>query len=87
MVVIEHNLDVIKTADWIIDLGPEGGARGGEIIATGTPEEVAAVKSSYTGTFLKGDPGETGPASPPLAQWSQRRSAERVIQLSLSWSH
>lgn len=53
VVVIEHNLDVIKTADWIIDLGPEGGDGGGEIIATGTPEEVAKVKKSYTGQFLK----------------------------------
>lgn len=53
LVVIEHNLDVIKTADWIIDLGPEGGNGGGEIIATGTPEEVVKVKGSYTGQFLK----------------------------------
>ncbi len=53
VVVIEHNLDVIKTADWIIDLGPEGGERGGEVIATGTPEEIAACKESYTGKFLK----------------------------------
>jgi len=52
VVVIEHNLDVIKTADWLIDLGPEGGAGGGEIIATGCPEEVAAVKASFTGRFL-----------------------------------
>lgn len=53
IVVIEHNLDVIKTADWIIDLGPEGGDQGGQIIATGTPEEVAMVSRSYTGQFLK----------------------------------
>jgi excinuclease ABC subunit A len=53
MVVIEHNLDVIKTADWIIDLGPEGGSGGGTIVAIGTPEEVAKVKGSYTGQFLK----------------------------------
>ena len=53
MVVIEHNLEVIKTADWIIDLGPEGGSGGGEIVATGTPEDVAQVKASYTGQFLK----------------------------------
>jgi excinuclease ABC subunit A len=53
VLVIEHNLDVIKTADWIIDIGPEGGDRGGEIIATGTPEKVATVKGSYTGHFLK----------------------------------
>ncbi len=53
VVVIEHNLDVIKTADWIIDLGPEGGEGGGEIIATGTPEEVATVARSYTGGYLR----------------------------------
>lgn len=52
VVVIEHNLDVIKTADWIVDLGPEGGSGGGRIIATGTPEEVAKVKGSFTGQFL-----------------------------------
>ncbi|QKX15987.1 excinuclease ABC subunit UvrA [Microbulbifer sp. YPW1] len=53
IVVIEHNLDVIKTADWIVDLGPEGGSGGGEIIASGTPEQVAKVKGSHTGRFLK----------------------------------
>jgi excinuclease ABC subunit A len=50
--VIEHNLDVIKTADWIVDLGPEGGTRGGTLVAEGTPEEVAANPASYTGHFL-----------------------------------
>jgi len=58
IVVIEHNLDVIKTADWVIDLGPEGGDGGGEIIATGTPEEVAANKQSFTGEYLR-----------PLVEW------------------
>ncbi|MEG2080516.1 MAG: hypothetical protein RRZ68_03020, partial [Oscillospiraceae bacterium] len=53
VVVIEHNLDVIKTADYVIDLGPEGGDCGGEIIATGTPEEIAKCKKSYTGQYLK----------------------------------
>lgn len=53
VIVIEHNLDVIKSADWIIDLGPEGGTDGGEVIATGTPEKVSKVKKSYTGKFLK----------------------------------
>src|SRR5439155_21843254 len=53
VLVIEHNLDVIKTADWIIDLGPDGGTRGGTVIAAGTPEEVATAQSSYTGQFLK----------------------------------
>ena len=53
MIVIEHNIDVIKTADWIIDLGPEGGERGGLVVAEGTPEEVSMVDQSYTGQFLK----------------------------------
>ncbi len=53
VIVIEHNLDVIKTADWIIDLGPEGGDGGGEIVATGTPEQVTKIKGSYTGMFLR----------------------------------
>ena len=52
VVVIEHNLDVIKTADWVIDMGPEGGDAGGRIVAEGTPEQVAAVSTSYTGRFL-----------------------------------
>jgi excinuclease ABC subunit A len=51
--VIEHNLDVIKTADWLVDLGPEGGSKGGQIIAVGTPEQVAEMKQSYTGHYLK----------------------------------
>ena len=54
IVVIEHNLDVIKTADWIIDLGPEGGSGGGKIIARGSPEQVARVKGSYTGAYIQG---------------------------------
>ena len=53
IIVIEHNLDVIKTADWVIDLGPEGGIGGGEIVVAGTPEDVAAHAGSYTGQFLK----------------------------------
>ena len=53
LLVIEHNLDVIKTADYVIDLGPEGGIGGGEIVAVGTPEEIAKNKRSFTGTFLK----------------------------------
>ncbi len=53
IVVIEHNLDVIKTADWIIDLGPEGGDGGGEIVAQGTPEDIAKEPRSYTGHYLK----------------------------------
>ena len=53
VLVIEHNLDVIKCADHIIDLGPEGGAGGGTVVATGTPEEIAEVEASFTGQFLK----------------------------------
>ena len=53
VLVIEHNLDVIKTADYLIDLGPEGGDQGGYVVACGTPEEVAQVEGSYTGQYLK----------------------------------
>ena len=53
VLVIEHNLDVIKTADWVIDLGPEGGADGGRVVVAGTPEEVAACAESHTGQFLR----------------------------------
>jgi len=53
IIVIEHNLDVIKTADWVIDLGPEGGDRGGRVIAEGTPEAVAKIRGSHTGTYLR----------------------------------
>jgi excinuclease ABC subunit A len=70
VVVIEHNLDVIKTADWLVDLGPEGGEGGGEVVATGTPEEVAAAEGSYTGRFLA---ELVEPAKP------KRRSAKREL--------
>jgi len=63
VLVIEHNLDVIKQADWIVDLGPEGGEGGGEVIATGTPEDVAAVERSATGRYLR----EILPAREPAA--------------------
>ena len=53
VIVIEHNLDVIKTADWLIDLGPEGGDAGGKIVATGTPEQVAALADNHTGRHLR----------------------------------
>jgi len=65
VVIIEHNLDVIKTADWVVDLGPEGGSGGGQIIATGTPEEVAKTKGSFTGQFL----------APMLKKRSRRKAA------------
>ena len=53
VIIIEHNLDVIKLADWIIDIGPEGGRKGGQVLSTGTPEEVAKSKKGYTPKFLK----------------------------------
>jgi len=53
IIVIEHHLDVIKSADWVVDLGPEGGDRGGNIVAMGTPEDVSKAKGSFTGQFLK----------------------------------
>ena len=53
LIIIEHNLDVIKTADWIIDLGPEGGNGGGKVIGIGTPEDLAGTKKSYTGQYLR----------------------------------
>src|SRR5690606_27570852 len=71
IVVIEHNLDVIKTADWVGDLGPEGGHRGGRIIATGTPEDVARNPDSHTGEFLAKVLGLEGKAS------GKRKSAAR----------
>jgi excinuclease ABC subunit A len=53
VIIIEHHLDIIKVADWIIDLGPEGGSGGGEIVAEGTPEQIVKKRNSYTGQFLK----------------------------------
>jgi len=75
VVVIEHNLDVIKSADRIIDLGPEGGEAGGEVVATGTPEEVAATPASYTGRFLR---NLVTPAKPAARRRVQRRRREPV---------
>ena len=72
VVVIEHNLDVIKTADWLIDMGPEGGSRGGTVIAEGTPEQIAANPRSYTGEFLRpilmGREVPVGEAQPSLME-------------------
>ena len=63
VVVIEHNLDVVKTADWVVDLGPEGGDRGGTVVAEGTPEQVAKTSGSYTGDVLKAVLGATSSAA------------------------
>ncbi|MGJ0374786.1 hypothetical protein, partial [Listeria monocytogenes] len=67
VLVIEHNLDVIKQADYLIDLGPEGGDGGGQIIATGTPEKIARSKKSYTGKYLK-----------PILERDKERTEERI---------
>src|SRR5437763_5559788 len=64
IIVIEHNLDVIKTADWVIDLGPEGGSRGGQIVDAGTPEEVARNKRSHTGRWLARILNKSGSSQP-----------------------
>ena len=80
VLVIEHNLEVIKTADWIIDLGPEGGDAGGHIVATGTPEDIAASGESYTGHYLRPylKPAATGPPPPSgLNSGSMLRAAQR----------
>ena len=71
VLVIEHNLDVIKTADYIIDLGPEGGDKGGTIVATGTPEQICEVKESYTGRYLK-----------PILERDRQRMADMIEQAS-----
>ncbi|MEK2491796.1 excinuclease ABC subunit UvrA [Kitasatospora purpeofusca] len=78
VIVIEHNLDVIKTADWIVDMGPEGGSGGGSVVAEGTPEEIAAVSESHTGKFLRDIlPGgfEEAPAAPAKAKAPRKRAA------------
>ncbi len=76
VVVIEHNLEVIKTADWIIDLGPEGGDGGGNIVATGTPEEVAEIRASYTGRYLKDLLARRPAAAPgPVTRPKPKKSA------------
>ena len=86
VIVIEHNLDVIKTADWVIDMGPEGGSGGGTVVAEGTPEEVAAIETSHTGRFLKevlagrsrfpAPPGEPAPARKATVRATKKPSAK-----------
>jgi len=75
VIVIEHNLDVIKTADWIVDMGPEGGSGGGTVVAAGTPEEVASVEASHTGSFLR---PLLGVAKPSRRGKAARRPRTRV---------
>jgi excinuclease ABC subunit A len=72
VVIIEHNLDVIKTGDWVIDLGPEGGDAGGRVMAVGTPEDIAEAETSYTGQFLR---GVVGPDHGTTAGTARRRRA------------
>ena len=80
VVVIEHNLDVIKTADWVIDLGPEGGDKGGELVAAGTPEQVARSSKSYTGQYLRAALGITD--APAEGSTPRRRRREPVAAAS-----
>ena len=76
--VIEHNLEVIKTADWVIDLGPEGGDKGGEIVAEGTPEQVAQEPRSYTGGYLKELLAKSERAEVTPARTRKKRSSVTV---------
>ncbi|MEO7931426.1 MAG: hypothetical protein ABIR20_10670, partial [Lysobacter sp.] len=87
VVVIEHNLDVIKTADWIVDLGPEGGHRGGNILANGTPEHIASLKHSHTGHFLApvlerakvhAAASTASTAKPPATKKAPRKTARKT---------
>ncbi|MEN2418466.1 excinuclease ABC subunit UvrA [Streptomyces rimosus] len=80
VIVIEHNLDVIKTADWIVDMGPEGGNGGGLVVAEGTPEQVAAVPASHTGKFLRDILGDrVSDAEPALAGGPKKRAAKKTV--------
>lgn len=80
VIVIEHNLDVIKTADWIVDMGPEGGNGGGLVVAEGTPEQVAAVPASHTGKFLRDILGDrVSDAEPTLAGGPKKRAAKKTV--------
>ncbi len=77
MIVIEHNLDVIKTADWLVDMGPEGGSGGGLVVAEGTPEQVAGVPASHTGKFLREILGDRVSDAAPVKAAPARRSRAR----------
>jgi excinuclease ABC subunit A len=81
IIVIEHNLDVIKTADWVVDLGPEGGDGGGNIVAVGTPEDIAAHPTSYTGHYLEAALRRAAqPASAPQPGSAPEPAAARAAQ-------
>jgi excinuclease ABC subunit A len=94
VLVIEHNLDVVKTADWVIDLGPEGGEGGGRIIASGTPEQISQAEESFTGRYLAGvltkpnvrtifsshEPGPAEHANPDQGRANPRRHPRRGAQ-------
>jgi excinuclease ABC subunit A len=89
VIVIEHNLDVIKNADWVIDMGPEGGSGGGTIIAEGTPEDVAGVAESHTGRFLKGILGKTArtperSGRTPISQRKDSKSTGASTSMAVS---
>jgi excinuclease ABC subunit A len=77
VIVIEHNLDVIKTADWVIDMGPEGGSGGGTVVAQGTPEDIAEVPESHTGLFLKDALGVTAVRPAPRRSRTKAVAARR----------
>jgi excinuclease ABC subunit A len=72
--VFEHNLDVVKTADYIVDLGPEGGDEGGRVVACGTPEEIAANPASHTGEYLRPLLGPAAPANPAKAKRAKKKA-------------
>ncbi|HVM28479.1 MAG TPA: excinuclease ABC subunit A, partial [Mycobacteriales bacterium] len=98
VIVIEHNLDVIKTADWVVDMGPEGGSGGGTVVAQGTPEQVAEVEASHTGRFLKevlagrtagtarpaGEPAPTGPRVRAESKAATKKAAGRTVRAKAS---
>jgi excinuclease ABC subunit A len=82
VLVIEHNLDVIKCADWVVDLGPEGGSGGGMLLGEGTPEHIAGLSSSYTGQFLStvlASAGVSGPARPAPRARRTKKSTNTVV--------
>jgi excinuclease ABC subunit A len=87
LVVIEHNLDVIRAADWLIDLGPEGGDAGGEVVCTGRPEHVAKCKRSHTGKALAGRAAPSLPSCSPTARWGHRALPDGAIQIHNAREH